>query len=119
GNLSDQYRWRSGGPVLCHGAGHACPCARNPWNLHRHRRPNQRNSGALTMDAGFKSRFDATETLLRKVFESGQPVFISFSGGKDSLAVLKLCEPWRGRFRLLWVNTGYAFPHMEEMIRAH
>jgi 3'-phosphoadenosine 5'-phosphosulfate sulfotransferase (PAPS reductase)/FAD synthetase len=71
------------------------------------------------MDADFKSRLDATETVLRKVFGSGQPVFLAFSGGKDSLAVLKLCEPWRGRFKLLWVNTGYAFPHMEQMIRAY
>jgi 3'-phosphoadenosine 5'-phosphosulfate sulfotransferase (PAPS reductase)/FAD synthetase len=59
------------------------------------------------------------ETILAKVFGSGQPVFLAFSGGKDSLAVLKLCEPWRGRFKLLWVNTAYAFPHMEEMIRSY
>jgi 3'-phosphoadenosine 5'-phosphosulfate sulfotransferase (PAPS reductase)/FAD synthetase len=71
------------------------------------------------MVADLTSRIDAAEDILGKVFGSGQPVFLAFSGGKDSLTVLKLCEPWRGRFKLLWVNTGYAFPHMEKMIRSY
>jgi 3'-phosphoadenosine 5'-phosphosulfate sulfotransferase (PAPS reductase)/FAD synthetase len=47
----------------------------------------------------------------------GRPVFLSFSAGKDSLAVLKLCEPYAGRFKLIWANTGYTFPHVEGRVR--
>lgn len=55
--------------------------------------------------------------IVAKAFDSGNPVYVSFSGGKDSLALLKLCEPYLGRFKLVWANTGYTFPHVEQRIR--
>ena len=56
---------------------------------------------------------------LAEIFESGRPVFLAFSGGKDSLALLRLCEPWRERLTLVWVNTGWMAPHMVEFVRGH
>lgn len=61
---------------------------------------------------------ERAEAAIIAAFAIGEPVFLSFSGGKDSLAVLKLCEPYEGRFKLLWTNTGYAFPHVETLIRS-
>lgn len=55
--------------------------------------------------------------IIADAFESKNPVYVSFSGGKDSLALLKLCEPYIGRFKLVWSNTGYTFPHVEKRIR--
>lgn len=59
------------------------------------------------------------KALLADVFSAEHDVFLAFSGGKDSLAVLKLCEPFEGRFKLLWANTGYQMPHVETLIRQH
>lgn len=63
-------------------------------------------------------RRQSAEAAIAAAFATGEPVFLSFSGGKDSLAVLKLCEPYEGRFKLLWTNTGYIFPRVEALIRA-
>lgn len=60
----------------------------------------------------------SAEAAVGAAFAIGEPVFLSFSGGKDSLALLKLCEPYEGRFKLLWTNTGYTFPHVETLIRS-
>jgi 3'-phosphoadenosine 5'-phosphosulfate sulfotransferase (PAPS reductase)/FAD synthetase len=46
-------------------------------------------------------------------------VLVSFSGGKDSLALTHLLEPYKDRFDLVWANTGAMFPHMEEFIRRY
>lgn len=45
-------------------------------------------------------------------------IVLAFSGGKDSLVLLDLCRPWRERITLAWVNTGFAWPHMEAFVRS-
>jgi len=45
-------------------------------------------------------------------------VFLAFGGGKDSLLVAHLCEPWREKVTLLFVNTGFTFPHMLHSVRS-
>ncbi|GJE29535.1 phosphoadenosine phosphosulfate reductase domain-containing protein [Methylobacterium organophilum] len=62
---------------------------------------------------------DQTRAALAGIFERHQRVFLAFSGGKDSLALACLCEPWRDRLALLWVNTGYMLPAMVEFVRGH
>ncbi|RIY03507.1 hypothetical protein D3218_01745 [Aureimonas flava] len=57
--------------------------------------------------------------MLAHIFARHDRVFLAFSGGKESLALARLCDPWAGRFRLLWANTGYAFPHVEALIRSY
>lgn len=42
---------------------------------------------------------------------------LAFSGGKDSLAVLRLLYPYRDRVTVATVDTGAIFPHMVEFIR--
>jgi phosphoadenosine phosphosulfate reductase len=56
---------------------------------------------------------------LADVFADGRPVFLAFSGGKDSIALLDLCKPWHDRLTLLWTNTGSMAPHMVEFVRAY
>jgi 3'-phosphoadenosine 5'-phosphosulfate sulfotransferase (PAPS reductase)/FAD synthetase len=60
---------------------------------------------------------DGPSPILTDVFSEDVPVYLAFSGGKDSLALLRLCEPYKGRFKLLWANTGFTFPHIERIVR--
>jgi 3'-phosphoadenosine 5'-phosphosulfate sulfotransferase (PAPS reductase)/FAD synthetase len=61
----------------------------------------------------------AAQATLADVFALHERVFLSFSGGKDSLALLSLCEPWRDRVTLLWSNTGFMAAHMAAFVRGH
>lgn len=64
------------------------------------------------------NHFASARGAVAAAFDTDKTTFLSFSGGKDSLAVLKLCEPYAGRFKLIWANTSYTFPHVEARIRA-
>lgn len=44
---------------------------------------------------------------------------VLFSGGKDSIVLAHLLEPFKDKFSLVWVNTGAMLPHMEEFIREY
>ena len=59
----------------------------------------------------------ADTTALAALFERYERVFLGFSGGKESVALTHMLEPWRDRVTLLWVNTGVMAPHMAEFIR--
>ena len=54
---------------------------------------------------------------LAAIFTDHDGVLVAFSGGKDSLALLHLVEPWRDQVTVLWVNTGAHVPHVEAFIR--
>jgi 3'-phosphoadenosine 5'-phosphosulfate sulfotransferase (PAPS reductase)/FAD synthetase len=69
------------------------------------------------MSRNVKVAIDGPSRILADVFSEGVPVYLAFSGGKDSLALLRLCEPYKGRFKLLWTNTGFMFPHIERIVR--
>lgn len=56
---------------------------------------------------------------VQETFRTDLPVFMSFSGGKESVVLAHLCEPWRDRVTLLWVNTGHMAPHMVEFVRSY
>ncbi|GJE53208.1 Phosphoadenosine phosphosulfate reductase [Methylobacterium tardum] len=56
---------------------------------------------------------------LSDIYSRHEHVFLGFSGGKDSLALLHVCEPWRDRVTLLWSNTGYMAAHMAAFVRGH
>ena len=45
--------------------------------------------------------------------------FLAFSGGKESVVLADLLMPWRDKVSLLWVNTGFMFPHMAEFVRSY
>jgi len=60
---------------------------------------------------------DDAQSAIAAIFGLNVPVYIAFSGGKESAVLAKLCEPYAGRFQLLWVNTGITFPHLEEYVR--
>lgn len=53
---------------------------------------------------------DEIRAALVPVFERHEMAFLQFSGGKDSLAVLHLCQPWWNQLSVVWVNTGDTFP---------
>jgi 3'-phosphoadenosine 5'-phosphosulfate sulfotransferase (PAPS reductase)/FAD synthetase len=57
---------------------------------------------------------------LAQIFEKHGDVFVAFSGGKDSTALVELCEPWRDRVTLVSVDMGgRIFPHMREWIESY
>ena len=56
---------------------------------------------------------------LEDLCTAGKPVFLSFSGGKESVVLADLCQPWRERITLLWTNTGHMAPHMVEFVRGY
>ena len=58
------------------------------------------------------------DTSLAALFDRHQRAYLGFSGGKDSIALAHMLEPWRDRVTLLWVNTGYMAAHMVEFVRA-
>ena len=53
------------------------------------------------------------------LFEDERPLFLAFSGGKESIVLADMCEPWRDRITLIWVNTGHMAPHMVEFVRSY
>lgn len=44
-------------------------------------------------------------------------VALMFSGGKDSIACLHLLQDYLDKTALIWVNTGAAFPEIEEFMQ--
>ena len=42
-----------------------------------------------------------------------QRAVLSFSGGRDSIALLKLLEPFLDRLTVVWLNTGNLFPEVK------
>lgn len=59
----------------------------------------------------------ADRDVLAAIFERHGKVFLGFSGGKESVALCHLLEPWRDRVTLVWVNTGVMAPHMVDFVR--
>ena len=59
--------------------------------------------------------------LISGVFAQQTSVFLAFSGGKESVVLADLCERYGGGRlpTLLWVNTGFMFPHMVEWVRSY
>lgn len=54
---------------------------------------------------------------LRQLFDNpDHKIALSYSGGKDSSVLLDLCRPYKDRFTVVWVNTGYAFPHIQKHV---
>jgi 3'-phosphoadenosine 5'-phosphosulfate sulfotransferase (PAPS reductase)/FAD synthetase len=51
------------------------------------------------------------------LFDRHERVFLGFSGGKESITLAHMLEPWQDRVTLLWVNTGHMAPHMVEFVR--
>lgn len=51
-----------------------------------------------------------------------QRVVLSFSGGRDSIALLKLLQPFLEHLTVVWVNTGNLFPEIKrymEVVKGH
>lgn len=44
---------------------------------------------------------------------------VGFSGGKESVVLAHLLEPYRDRVTLVWVNTGAMLPHMADFVRSY
>lgn len=78
-----------------------------------------KNARFLVATMSLAERVAEAGRLAAAAVATGRPVFIAFSGGKDSIALAHLFRPWRNRVRLLWVNTGFMAPHMVEFVRSY
>lgn len=56
---------------------------------------------------------------IAKLIQREGRFLLAFSGGKESALLAELCRPYRDRVSLLWVNTGFMFPHVEAFIREY
>ena len=54
---------------------------------------------------------------MKDFFSRHEHVALLFSGGKDSLACLELCQPFADQLVIVWVNTGKNLPEVEEFVR--
>ncbi len=52
--------------------------------------------------------------MLEEIFIRHEKVALMYSGGRDSIACLELVRPWLDKVHLVSVNTGAAFPEIEE-----
>lgn len=55
---------------------------------------------------------------IEELFARHRRAVLGFSGGRDSLVLLDMLRPYHDRVTLLWVNSGFMFPHMVEFVRA-
>lgn len=63
------------------------------------------------------SKLDNTRQLIEEALNGAQRPVLLLSGGKDSLLLLELCEPFRQRLHLVWARTSEVFPHMRDFMR--
>lgn len=63
------------------------------------------------------TRAEQTRAALARLFTEHERAVLAFSGGRDSLVMRHLCEPWRDRITLVWTNTGEMWPHMVAFVR--
>ena len=94
--------------IRCHDITNAESRDLDPTSLHTSTSQQER----LQVD-----RVAETQAALASIFDRHTHAALAFSGGKDSLALLHLCRPYRDRLTALWVNTGAMFPHMVEFVR--
>lgn len=64
-------------------------------------------------------RLPVQGTSLPKIFDRHERVFLAFSGGKESVVLAHMCEPWREKVTLLWVRIQFHAPHMADFIRGY
>jgi 3'-phosphoadenosine 5'-phosphosulfate sulfotransferase (PAPS reductase)/FAD synthetase len=65
----------------------------------------------------WKLRSDVCD--LPAFFDRNERVYLAFSGGRDSLALLHMCGTWgRDKLSLVWLNTGLQMPEMTTFCRS-
>ncbi|MCJ2043772.1 phosphoadenosine phosphosulfate reductase family protein [Methylobacterium sp. J-078] len=70
------------------------------------------------MTAALPDLVAASRAAIADLFARHDRVFLAFSGGKDSMTILHLCEPYRDRLTLVWVNTGLSGDRMTAFVRS-
>lgn len=82
-----------------------------------------RAAGGFALEAGFGPGVEAKATAAREAIASAldrhQRGAVMFSGGKDSVVLAHLAEPFKDRIELVWVNTQGHFPHSVEFVRSY
>jgi len=63
------------------------------------------------------SRWQAARDAIGGATVGQDHAFVAFSGGKESVILAHLADAAEVPFSLLWSNTGFNFPHVEEFIR--
>ena len=63
------------------------------------------------------TKLDKTREIINNALSTANRPVLTLSGGKDSLMLLDLCEPYRERLHVVWARTTETFPHMIDFVR--
>lgn len=83
------------------------------------RQHQQSTPVSAAADTNVNTKAGKAAAVLASAIDRHGKASIMFSGGKESLVLAHLAEPFTERVELVWVNTGAMFPHMVEFIRGY
>lgn len=71
----------------------------------------------MTDGATENPKWIAARNAILEAAGCGRRVLVAYSGGKESAVVAHLAEAAGVPFSLIWSNTGFNFPHVEDFVR--
>lgn len=69
--------------------------------------------------ASHSNPIEETRAFLGEFFARHDRVYLAFSGGRNSVALAHLCEPWRDCLTLVWLNTGEPYAHIADFVKGY
>ncbi len=63
-----------------------------------------------------KSHIEQSLAVITQAMDTVPRGVVAYSGGKESVALKHLLQPWADRLEFVWANTGAMLPHRREFI---
>jgi len=65
------------------------------------------------------ARLAEAHAIINDILSRCQQILLAFSGGKESVVLAHMLQPWRDRVTLVWVNTGDGPIGMADYVRGY